>query len=155
MSAWQLRAAGVADASAMSALVEPLIARWLVPDGNQQATVTLQHIHQPDVIARNLDEGFCYWLAESMACELLGFIALKPPAHLYNLYVREGWHGQGVGYSLWQQLRQIVLTSGAVSITVNASESAVPVYRHWKFVETGPLQCLDGLRFQPMCWQRT
>ena len=148
-----LRSATVADADAMSALVETLLADWLVPDGNAQALARLRHVHRPALIARNINDGYRYWLVETSAAVLIGFVALKPPAHLFNLYVREEWHGRGIGYRLWQQLQQTVCAEGGRCITVNASELALPVYRRWGFVETEPLQCHDGLRFQPMCWR--
>ncbi|MFZ5842975.1 MAG: GNAT family N-acetyltransferase [Pseudomonadota bacterium] len=149
----QLRGATIADARAMSALVETLLADWLVPDGNPQALSRLQQIHRPAMMARNINDGYRYWLAETADTELIGFVALKPPAHLFNLYVREDWHGRGVGALLWRQLQQTVLAAAGSCITVNASERAIPVYRRWGFVETEPLQCHDGLRFQPMCWR--
>ncbi|MFN4291323.1 MAG: GNAT family N-acetyltransferase [Permianibacter sp.] len=148
-----LRQATVADASIMSELVEPLMVNWLAPDGNAQALARLLQIHRPAMIARNINDGFRYWLAETAAAERIGFIALKPPAHLFNLYVREDWHGRGVGGLLWQQLQRTVLAAAGSCITVNASERAIAVYRKWAFVETEPLQCHEGLRFQPMCWR--
>lgn len=149
----QLRSATIADVSAMSALVETLLANWLVPDGNPQALIRLRQIHRPAMIARNINDGYRYWLMETADSSLIGFTALKPPAHLFNLYVRGDWHGRGIGGSLWRQLQQTVLAEACSCITVNASERAIPVYRRWGFVETEPLQCHDGLCFQPMCWR--
>ena len=150
---WTLRRANVADAEAMSALVDSLLANWLVPDGHPQALARLRQIHRPAQIARQINDGFRYWLAETADQSLLGFVALKPPAHLFNLYVQETWHGRGVGSRLWQQLQQAVCADGGDCITVNASERAIPIYRRWGFVETEPMQCHEGLRFQPMCWR--
>lgn len=148
-----IRAATDADAESMSALVATLIDRWLLPDGNPLGRTRLMSLHAPEAISANMAAGFRYWLAERSGT-MLGFVALKPPSHLFNLYVHEAWHRHGVGRLLWRQLRDTVLHQQGTTITVNASQLAVPVYLGWGFRPTDRLQTVDGLSSQPMSWTR-
>lgn len=148
-----IRVATPADAESMSALFATLVDRWLLPDGNPLGRTRLMSLHAPDAIRANMAAGFRYWLAER-AGAILGFVALKPPSHLFNLYVDEAWHRHGVGNRLWRQLRDTVLQQAGTAITVNASQRAIPVYLGWGFQPTDRLQTVDGLCFQPMCWTR-
>lgn len=154
MNAIRLRRATAADAAALAAIVQPLITPWLVPDGHVGATARMQREHSAAAIAAHVAEGWPYWLAARHdadgEAELLGYIALKPPAHLFNLYVRADWHGRGVGRALWQVLRQHVQHAGSPAITVNASLRAQAVYQNWGFAPAGEPQCHVGLWFQPM-----
>jgi GNAT superfamily N-acetyltransferase len=83
--------------------------------------------------------------------ELAGFIAIRNNDHLYHLFVDRRWHRQGLARRLWEVARlEALARGGAGSFTVNASSCAVPVYEAFGFERTAPLQCVKGLKVNPM-----
>ena len=138
------------DAPAISALIitlQPFLT--IAPDGAgaEQFMATIQ----PEVIAANLRaENYRYQLA-LLADTLAGVVAVRDNTHLFNLYVAEAFHGQGLGRRLWEAARDDALSRGnAGSFTVNASVYAEKMYRRWGFAPTAPVQEQHGLRFIPM-----
>jgi len=82
---------------------------------------------------------------------LLGVIVIKPPGHLYQLFVRSDMHGKGIGRSLFEIAEKSVFEeSGNAIRTVNASLNAIPVYKCLGFELNGSVMEHDGVRFQPM-----
>jgi ribosomal protein S18 acetylase RimI-like enzyme len=98
-----------------------------------------------------LESGrYRFTVAESNG-RVLGFIAIRDASHLFHLFVSAEHHGQGIGRSLWQEgLTAASKGSRNSTFTVNSSPNAVPVYRRFGFVETGPLVQMHGVSFLPM-----
>ncbi|HEY1148842.1 MAG TPA: GNAT family N-acetyltransferase, partial [Pseudoduganella sp.] len=96
------------DAPAISALIvtlQPFLT--IAPDGAgaEQFMATIQ----PEVIAANLRaENYRYQLA-LLADTLAGVVAVRDNTHLFNLYVAEEFHGQGLGRKLWEAAREDAL----------------------------------------------
>jgi GNAT superfamily N-acetyltransferase len=83
-----------------------------------------------------------------IAGELAGYIAMRPPTHLFHLFVDARWHRRGVGRALWEAA---LVTAGTSSdFTVNSSPYAVPVYEALGFRCDGAAQTRNGVQFQPM-----
>jgi predicted GNAT family N-acyltransferase len=81
----------------------------------------------------------------------VGVIVIKPPSHLYQLFVRSDTHGKGVGRSLFQIAEMHVIEDlGSGIKTVNASLNAVSVYQRLGFELKGEVKEQDDVRFQPM-----
>lgn len=78
---------------------------------------------------------------------VVGYIALKGESHLYHLFVAEEQQGKGIAKALWESA---VRGSSANAFTVRSSLFAVPVYKRFGFVASGPVGTKDGISFQPM-----
>jgi GNAT superfamily N-acetyltransferase len=138
------------DAPAISALIitlQPFLT--IAPDGAgaEQFMATIQ----PEVIAANLRAEYYRYQLALLADTLAGVVAVRDNTHLFNLYVAEAFHGQGLGRRLWEAARDDALSRGnAGSFTVNASVYAEKMYRRWGFAPAAPVQEQHGLRFIPM-----
>jgi len=83
--------------------------------------------------------------------ELCGVLVVKPPLHLYHLFVRSERQQTGIGRSLLAIAdRRSVEQTGSPIATVNSSLNAIEAYRRFGFLLDGPEQDHDGVRFQPM-----
>ncbi len=82
---------------------------------------------------------------------ILGYISIKGDGHLYHLFVREEFQGQGIAKALWDH----VLDRHTSDLdSVRSSIYAVPVYTRFGFKESGPSLSKDGIAFQPMKFTR-
>lgn len=78
---------------------------------------------------------------------IVGYISVKGVGHLYHLFVAEGFQGNGISRLLWEHARE---HCHCRSFTLRSSLYAVPVYKRFGFVESGPVGIKDGVSFQPM-----
>lgn len=83
--------------------------------------------------------------------KVLGYISMKEVSHLFHLFVAETSHGKGISRSLWEFAQK---ACAAEKYTLRSSIFAVPVYRAFGFIETGPAGVKDGVEFQPMMLAR-
>lgn len=133
---YHIRVATAADHQAISALLLPLVEKFIAPDCSAEGTTLLLGAMQPQAILGYLHGDYRYWLAED-AAGLGGVIAVKGNNHLYHLFVAERAHGQGLARQLWSHL--LAQCQDQDEFTVNASLFALPMYQHWGFVaEQGP-----------------
>ncbi len=145
-----LREATVADAAAFSALVCGLSRRWIAPDCTPEGAARLLQMLAPEPTARRLGEGFRYLLAQH-GDGLVGVAALRPPAHLFHLFVAEQAQRQGLARRLWNTVQGWV--DETAPITVNASRHALAVYRSFGFEATAAETSEHGIVFTPMLWR--
>lgn len=150
-----IRPATVGDAEKISRLIcDTTIAchkELLGPGGLECVLQSLG----PAATRKRLQEGwpaFCATVDAPADGEMLvGVILIKPPLHLFNLYVDLGYQQQGIGRQLFQRADQTVLeTSGTPLQTVNSSINAIVVYERWGFQVEGGLRDKNGVRYQPM-----
>jgi len=82
----------------------------------------------------------------------LGAAAMRDDSHLFQLFVSTRLQGRGIARRLWQRtMRDAVRRAGTRHFTLNASVMAVPVYRRFGFMPSGPLTIgPSGLVTQPM-----
>lgn len=133
---YQIRVATSADHPAISALLLPLVEKFIAPDCSAEGTALLLGSMQPQAILSYLHGDYRYWLAED-AQGLAGVIAVKGQNHLYHLFVAERVQRQGLARQLWSHL--LAECQDQAEFTVNASLHAMPMYQHWGFVaEQGP-----------------
>lgn len=131
---YQFRAGTAADHGVISALLLPLVEKFIAPDCSAEGTALLLGSMQPQAILSYLHGDYRYWLAED-ARGLAGVIAIKGRNHLYHLFVAERAQGQGLATQLWQHaLAQCAGRDAPDEYTVNASLHAEPMYRHFGFV---------------------
>ena len=76
---------------------------------------------------------------------------IKPPTHLYHLFVRTDQQRTGIGTKLLKIVDAWCVDSfGTPIATVNSSLNAVEAYRRFGFNTDGPIIEIDGVRHQPM-----
>src|SRR5215510_15147835 len=147
-----IRVATVEDAPAISALVTASardhIASSLTEGGLSYLLSEMTTEHQ----AQRIQNGYQFFVAlESDA--LVGTAAIRPPAHLYYLFVDTRHQRRGIGRQLWNHARDwIAASTNCGSITVNSSLNAIAAYERFGFVIAGPPEEHDGVRYQPMRW---
>ncbi len=128
---YQIRPATAADHTAISALLLPLVDKFIAPDCTPEGSALLRESMQPEAILAYLHADYRYWLAEDNQ-GLAGVIAVKGQNHLYHLFVAERAQGQGLARKLWASL--LANCPEQDEFTVNASLYALPMYQHLGFV---------------------
>ncbi len=97
---------------------------------------------------KNMEEGFTYWAAFENEI-MIGIIAIKPPSHLFNLFVHTDYRCKGVALRLWNHaLSQL----HPKTVTVYSSSYAVGLYEKLGFVFNGEKIVSDELSCYPMLW---
>lgn len=139
-----IRAAQDADYPVIAAMLHALAHRFIVPDMTPGTAQRFLAENDAAAMRVNRGQGHVVSVAQ-VAGTIAGFIAVRPPHHLFHLFVAEAFHRQGVARRLWDSAR-----GAADRFTVNASPYAVPVYLALGFERTGPVACKHGVTFQPM-----
>lgn len=149
----QIRVAQPGDAQGISDLVSQLTIKYLAAACGADARKKLLATMTPDAIRHNLANGFRYHVGE-LEGRLLGLVGTHHRAHIHHLFVAESEHGQGLATRLWAVAREAAQADGHDGdITVNASQYAYAIYRHWGFLPDGERQHIDGLITIPMRWR--
>lgn len=145
-----IRPATAADVEAISRLVSGLSRRFITPDYTPQGTQALLSHQTPAAIAKCLDEGMHYLVAEcdGVLVGAAGLIHLR--RHLYHLFVDAERHGRGIGRRLWSEL---IAGLEPGPITVNSSKVAIGFYERLGFRSNGPPWEKEGVIAWPMIWQ--
>ena len=101
-----------------------------------------------------LSQGYKFFVANEGE-EMIAIAAIRLPSHLYYLFVRTAYQRMGIGHKLWQHARNwSVENFPAPQITVNSSLNAVAAYQRMGFRISGSIQELQGVRYQPMIWEK-
>lgn len=144
-----IRLATKEDASAIGALIRASAEAHILPDLSDEGRARFLADHDDASIAQRMRDGFVYHVAERGG-ELVGVVGMRPPAHLYHLFVIDSARQQGVGRRLWEHAWRAIGSPAVV--TVNASLNAVDAYRRFGFVDAGESKDVGGVVFQPMRW---
>jgi GNAT superfamily N-acetyltransferase len=145
-----IRLADVNDAPGISALVRPLVERYIAHEFSEEGIRHLLASVEPAAIAGYLNSNFRYHVAEAEE-RLAGVVATRDNAHLYHLFVAEPFQGQGLARLLWETAKQACVAEGnRGEFTVNSSRYAQGVYRKFGFVEAGPAEERHGVISIPM-----
>ncbi|UOD28702.1 GNAT family N-acetyltransferase [Massilia violaceinigra] len=138
------------DVPAVAAMFRALAIEFIVHESPPEAAATFLRDNDEEGFLGFLRLGHAYHVAE-MDGELAGFIAVRERQHLYHMFVAKKFHGRGIARALWGVARrQAIVAGGDGSFTVNASNYALPVYEAMGFERTAPMQCVNGLYFNPM-----
>jgi GNAT superfamily N-acetyltransferase len=148
MSQRHVRDMTEADVPAVARLLEVLAREYIVHTMAPEAASTFLRDNNGDALRRLVEQGYVYHVAE-VAGTIQGFIGVRDKCHLYHLFVAKAGHGKGIARTLWEHARGV---AGSRSFTVNASNFAVPVYEAFGFVRVAPMQCVNGLEFNPMLY---
>ena len=82
---------------------------------------------------------------------IAGIVVVKPPAHLYHLFVRSDLQRTGIGKMLLELADDWSVDSNGMRLaTVNSSLNAVHIYKRLGFDTHGPVIDTDGVRHQSM-----
>lgn len=83
--------------------------------------------------------------------KLVGIVVVKPPTHLYHLFVHTDYQRSGIGKNLFTIADDwSTSASGERLATVNSSLNAIKIYECIGFDSNGPIIDSDGVKYQPM-----
>jgi len=141
-----IRLATEDDVANLSCLVKSLAHFYLDEPKNPLPPWLSQTLTEDAFSERLLSAEFINVVYEQKQ-KLIGYIALKKPNHLYHLFVSEEFQGKGISRLLWEYIKQMSQQS---VFSLRSSVNAVPVYKRFGFLESGPMGLKDGVSFQPM-----
>ncbi len=147
------RLAGPQDAIAIGVLARRVTRRWILPEQPASAAPPLLLGMSARVIRGKILAGQRFHLAWDDGGCLVGVAAVRENSHLFQLFVTTRRQGHGIAHRLWlRAMRDAMRRADTRCFTLNASAMAVPVYRHFGFVPSGPMTTSStGLVTQPMC----
>ena len=147
-----IRPAVDADYPALATMLRTLATTFIVPGMPPQAAADFLRDNDEAALRAYRDRGHVASVAE-IGGVLAGYIALRPPSHLFHLFVDERWHRRGVARALWRTA--CAQAAPAAAVTVNSSPYAVPAYEALGLRCDGAVQCRNGVTFQPMVFARS
>ena len=139
-----LRPALVADAPAISALIQSLVHYFTVHAAGDGAAAFLSTL-APEAIAKYIAAPNFRCITAWEGDALAGIIALRD--HIFHLFVAQHYQRQGIAAQLWAAVKTAVHPPVC---TVNASVFSVPVYEKFGFTPTGPRAEIHGIAYVPM-----
>lgn len=149
-----IRPATVADAAAISALVQESFTRFVAPDWEPEARTVFMRESSPERLSTSISSATFAAVAE-VDDQIVGIILLPTPSRLALLFVRAAWHRRGIATQLWQAARGHIEAHHAATATVelNASLYAVAAYRALGFYPISePLRKGGCLAIRMACW---
>ncbi len=148
----RVREATIVDAERISKLICRSVREHIAPTLSDRGAAHL--LSRMDVVSVEgyFQDGYVFFVAEE-ADQLVSVSAIRPPAHLFYLFVDSSCCGRGVGKRMWHHARDRILADQPTAvITVNSSLNATSVYEHFGFVKQGPVEEDHEVTFQPMRW---
>jgi GNAT superfamily N-acetyltransferase len=144
--AMQIRAADIDDYAGMAGMLHALATAFITPGMTTEAAATFLRSNDAAALLAYRRDGHLSSVA-LVDGVIAGFITIRPPSHLFHLFVGQQWQRRGIARALWDSVPH------AAGFTVNSSPYAVPVYAALGFTCTGPMACHMGVSFQPMVYQ--
>lgn len=142
-----LRPAVDADFPILATLLHALASRFITPGMAPEVAATFLRDNDESALRVYGERGHTVTVAEIDGV-LAGFIAIRPPSHVFHLFVDARWHRRSVARALWEAARQEA--APGTPFTVNASLFAVPVYQALGFRCDGAALNRHGVTYQPM-----
>jgi GNAT superfamily N-acetyltransferase len=134
----RLRLGQPEHAPAISRLARRVARRWILPDQPRDAGLALLQRLGTRALRERMADGHRFHLAW-IGDTLVGIAAMREDYHLVQFFVATRYQGRGIARRLWQRaMRDAQRRAGTCRFTLNATRCAVPVYRHFGFVATGP-----------------
>lgn len=148
-----IREAAITDAETISALVSSLAVKHIGPSlGEGGIDVLLAGMGESSTRER-IEEGWLHFVAHS-GQDLVGVVVVKPPSHLYHLFVQTEFQKKGIGSRLFKHAdTQILSATDSPILTVNSSLNAIATYQRFGFVVKGEVCDTNGVRCQAMVRQ--
>lgn len=149
-----IRSATVEDAQAISALVTASAREHIASSLSEGGLSHLLSEMTTENQAKRIQNGYQFFVALE-SDTIVGTAAIRPPSHLYYLFVDTRHQRRGIGRHLWNHARDWIASSrNDESITVNSSLNAIKVYERLGFVIAGLPEENHGVRYQPMRWAK-
>lgn len=143
-----IRPLHIEDINAASRLIEEVTDLYARNDFSTEGYENFKKKVLDEGMRRNMQESFMYWGAFEEH-DLIGVIAIKRPAHLFNLFVHQNHHRKGIARSLWYHVLSQIRPQ---SVSVFSSSYAVGLYEKLGFEATGEKMANDGIICYPMLW---
>ena len=145
-----LREAVPSDCDRIATMVSALASEHIAPSlGDGGIEVLLTSLGPEPTRKRILDNWF--HLCAFEGDKLIGVVVVRPPSHLYHLFVASDFQKRGIGGQLFAAADAATIANSQSRIlTVNSSLNAVPVYERLGFTVDGPVVETNGVRHQPM-----
>ena len=145
-----IRNATADDAAAIAEFVSTLATKHIGPSlGDGGLGVLLESMNEAETRQRMID-GWPHTCA-FRGDRIVGLVVVKPPTHLYHLFVTTELQGTGIGRKLLGVADQWSDATSSESIrTVNSSLNTVAIYNRFGFEADGPMVDTNGVRYQPM-----
>jgi ribosomal protein S18 acetylase RimI-like enzyme len=147
----KIRLADKSEAEAISRFVSELTVGHIGPTLHVGGLEQLLRTMDLASTITRMNNGFPHWVALEGGV-IVGIAVVKPPSHIYHLFVRSDRQRSGVGRQLMNKALSFISdTCGRATVSVNSSLNAVDAYRRFGFRDAGD-EVLDraGVRFQPM-----
>lgn len=135
------------DIKAVNSLIKEVFDKYMSGDYTKEGINNFYEFISPESLRERLSSGNRFYAAEKDDL-IAGVIEVRDNSHIALFYVREIFHGKGVGRSLFEYALKDI-PAGTV-ITVNSSHFAVPVYEKLGFKRHLPALMRDGMAFTPM-----
>ena len=150
-----IRNATQTDAASIAAFVSALAAEHIAPSLGDGGLDKLLASMDANATQQRIDDGWPHMCAFD-GDDLVGVVVIKPPTHLYHLFVRSALHRTGIGTRLLATADEWSIGStGTCLATVNSSLNAIDIYKRLGFDLQGPVTDTGGVRCQPMVRQNT
>ena len=147
-----IQPAEIEDYAVIANMLHALALKFIVPGMTTEAAATFLRGNDEGALLAYRDAGHVTSVAV-IDDQIAGFIAIRPPSHVFHLFVAEKWQRRGVARALWEHVLEHAAAAGIGSFTVNASPYAVPAYLALGFQCDGPLACRASVSFQPMIYR--
>ena len=145
-----IRDATIADVSAVSSFVTEMAQRHIAPSLTVDGLTVLLGSMDIESTRQRISNGWLH-IVDLSGGRLRGVIVVRPPTHLYHLFVDTQHQRSGIGRRLFDLADERTVRETRSPIrTVNASLNAIEIYRCLGFEISGPVVESDGVRFQPM-----
>lgn len=138
------------DIAVASRLIESVSDEYSKDDFSEEGYIRFKEKVLNAGMRKNMEDGFLYWgMIENEG--LIGVIAIKPPFHLFNLFVHKEHQRRGVAQALWEH---VLIQLKPQSITVFSSSHAIGLYKKLGFVSSGNKVSNSELICFPMLWEK-
>lgn len=145
-----IRTATINDAAAISQLVTESAEQFFVHDFTTEGLAKFKADFSEEHVREKLNSTeFAYYVAE-IEGDIIAVCSIRNNSHLYNLFTRADYQRKGVARELWQHVVNELKRDGVNSVTVNASNYAVPAYEKLGFVRVGEMKVFAWIPFNPM-----
>ena len=147
----KIRLAEKSEAEAISRFMSELTVTHIGSTLQVEGLENLLRSMDVDSTITRMINGFPHWVAIEDGA-IVGVAVVKPPSHIYHLFVRSDRQRSGIGRQLMNEALWFISDRyGRATVTVNSSLNAVGAYRRFGFRDAGA-EVVDGasVRFQPM-----